>query len=55
MQIYTQYQKMLTDLPLQTFDQMTNGHTTGNGMRVDYYIWRYTFTCEWHILKADRN
>ena len=41
-------------LPLEAFDQVTNGHTGGDGMRIDDDIRRDPFTCERHVLGRRR-
>ena len=43
-----------THLPLEAFDQVTNGHTRGDSMRVDDDIRRDSFTCERHVLRRRR-
>jgi len=37
--------------PLQTLDQMTNGHSTGDGVGVDYDVGVNTLGCERHVLQ----
>ena len=43
-----------THLALEAFDQVTNGHTGGDGVRVDDDIRRDPFTCERHVLGRRR-
>ena len=31
---------------------MADGHSGGDGMRVDDNVRRDSFTCEWHVLKS---
>lgn len=35
---------------LETFDQMTNGHTTGNSVGVDNDVWGDPLTGKGHVL-----
>ena len=41
-------------LALEAFDQVTNCHTGGDGVRVDDDIRRDPFTCERHVLGRRR-
>ena len=40
-------------LPLQTLDQVTDGHTGRDGVGVDDDIWCDTLGCERHVLVLD--
>ena len=44
-----------TQLALKAFDQVTNGHTGGNGVRVDDDVGSQTFAREDHVLLSVKN
>ena len=44
-----------TDLSQQTFNQVANGHTRGNGVRVNYNVRGYSLRGEGHVLLAVRD